>query len=532
MSVAEKHTAGFSLLGNKGRIRKFASAPKSDVFLYHPHPDGTSDLRRIRDTNELSRLESGETLLRVSRKPFTTGLVFPALKSEDGEVFDLTLSLVWRMSGARDFLRDRGLKVLENQDVIGPVWFETLLTRRYKSRIADEMSTVSYDYLVHRDALPLSWWARMLPQWLGLDWMDLVEVKSVDYDSPTAEKARELAARERLAELERWEVEKNRSWTQEEERRKAELEQSLEELRQQHELTAIEQKNRAELIKLEHDAAMLAAREQAELRKLEAEKERARLEAEIASIRDHGAEIEERLQEAREAEANTREMLEAIRKAREEVKEAASMMKAAISSGIASGERLSAHAASVSPETLTLTGRTKGARFLAALVREKANVSQGAVTLKKNNLRSRDIGSGRVESLRIGSSLEFELSARRGGHVSVLNIGTSGAVYLLAPNGIVDPASARVEDNQSIIFPGAPLLPGLPLYENGPPGWEELIVVVSKEPLFDYADLAGANSEAPEVRLTIERIGRLVEQLTGWPDGDWNAGVLGFMVED
>jgi len=528
--IAERYQGKSWPLGNKGGMCKFIETPENETYLHRPLADSTSELRRIRDGNGVSKLYKGEILARVDRQVFNTELVFPKLKSEDGHYFDLILSLVWRIGNPRRFLREYGVSFLKIHDAINPVSMETLLIGCCKAPVADQMRTVIYEDLKNREALPACWWASQLPDWAGFDWLELVEVKAISYHSPTADRVIELKAHERLAEIGREAEARQKTRELEGEQQEAAREESLREIDLRKELSEIERGNRVEMIRLEHESAMLLAREKAELQKLEAKRERAKLEGEIAGIRNLDEEADERLREAEASELETQNLLSAVRKAQEEIAQAAGMMKAAAAQGM-DGKRMSNHAVNLSPETLALVGRADNIQYMAAIARASANASPGVVSLEKVDMKSRDIGTRRVKSLRIGSSLEFELTSRRSGHVTVLNIGTSGAVYLLAPNGIVKSEEARLRADDPIGFPGAPLLPGLPLYENGPPGWEEMIVIVSRKPLFDYADLAGADGEAPEVKLGGERVGQLVEQLSELPRDDWAAGVLGFVVE-
>lgn len=531
LPVAARFAGGLSWLRAPGRMRAFIETPESEIFLHHPHADGTSDLRPVRDGEKLSRLARGEMLARVDKRVFATELVFSRLESEDGQPFDLALSLVWRIADSRRFLRQYGISLLKSQDAINPVSIENLLIGRCKAPVADEMGTVTYGDLKNREALPVDWWASQLPQWVGFVWLELVEVRQARYESPTADRLLELQAHERLMEIERQDGARQKALELEDRQREAALDDSLHEIELIKQLSGLERQNRAEMIRLEHDGTLLKMQDETGLQKLEAEKERAKLEAEIANIRNHGDAVDERLRQAEASEEEARNILSLVRKARDEIAAATSMMQAAAAQGVLSGKRLSEHAVNISPETLALTGRAQNVQYLTAMARAKANAAPGAVMLKKVDLKSRDIGTRRVKSLAIGSSLEFELAASRSGHVSVLNIGTSGAVYLLAPNGIVSPADAWVRAGNRMIFPGAPLLPGEQLYENGPPGWEELIVVVSEAPLFSHTDLADGDAGAPEVKLSDERIGRLVEQLTELAGESWNAGLLGFMVE-
>jgi hypothetical protein len=529
--VAEKYKNKISPFGKKARLKTFISTPESDVFLYHPHMDGTFDLRQIRGENADLHLDRADFLLRFDRREFETRLVFAQMKSEDGIAFDLSLFLQWKIMQPREFLREFGISRLKTTSTIDPVAFESRLLELWKAPLSDEMGRVLYEDLQDPAVLPEKWWNLHWDEWRGdeFGWLKLCKVSETRYDSPEADRLEEVRAQEKLLRINREEEIQQKAQEAEAERRKLALAGDLEKMKMDQALSEAERKKKVELIRFEHEKALLDARAAMEVQKLESEKERAKLEAEIASIRNHGEEVEERLRRAETAEQETRQMLAAIKQARNEIDEAHKTMQAAAVEGIAANLRLSAHAVSTAPETLVLTGQDKGAKYLCSLAR--ANTASGAIRVKKLALGSRDIGTRRVNTLAIGSSLEFSLASRREGFVTILNIGTSGAVYLLAPNGLVKPQEARIEAAQEITFPGPPLLPGLPLYENGPPGWEEMLVIVSQQPLFDYNDLASASAEQPELCLSDDEIDKLAQKLGDMPQQDWRAGVLGFLVE-
>lgn len=529
--IAARFVDGFSLLGKKHRIRKFiAELPAHECFVHHPHADGTYDLNPLWDKKHLSQLMPGDMLVQVHTRAFETELIFPELTSKNGHIFDLSLSLVWRIAHPRNFLHTYALPLLHNQDIINPVALESLLMNRCTAPITDEMHSVSYEDLKNCAAFPNVWWTLKLPAWLSLDWLQLDAVSSITYASATADRQMELKSRAQLDAIEHEERAQQQAREIEVKQREAARDNDVRNIKLRQDLSAIERQNQVEMSRMQHDKERLNMQEQAALQKLAAEQERARLEADIASIRNGASAAQERLQQAKAAENENRKMLNAIRKAQDEITQVAAIMQAAAAQGIAHSQRLSNHAVNVCPETLVMLRHNEPMPYLSAMARAKANATPGAVSLKKRDMQSRDIGPRQVKSLAIGTVLDFELASQKSGYVSVLNIGTSGAAYLLAPNGIVQPEQAQIDPSKALYFPGAPLLPHTPLYENGPPGWEEIIVFISRKPLFSNADLAATTTTQPEVRLSGKRINHLLEQLSELPEDDWQAGLLGFLV--
>jgi len=152
-------------------------------------------------------------------------------------------------------------------------------------------------------------------------------------------------------------------------------------------------------------------------------------------------------------------------------------------------------------------------------------------------LTTRDIGTKRVDALPINSSLQFEFTAPRDGHVTVLNLGTSGAMYLHVPNVHCPVGQAVVVKGETYPIPGPHLLPwdrlnaaGLEYIEAGPPGWEHVVVLLCDKPLLDKGTVLRSSPGSPLVRLTPEEFEGVCERLSSTGPSEWLAGALSFLV--
>lgn len=128
--------------------------------------------------------------------------------------------------------------------------------------------------------------------------------------------------------------------------------------------------------------------------------------------------------------------------------------------------------------------------------------------------------------------------ANQSGYASILNIGTIGKVWLHSPNAYIELEASKIESDQRYTIPGPELLPqdqlsqqNLGYIEVGPSGWEELIVVVTEEPLMTAQDVFPSTTSSPFVELFSQRIDELIDQLAELDEESRTCGVLSFLVE-
>ena len=494
----------FYRFGRKKKLQQFITQPDSETYLCRQFADGTERLERAMTANEVGRLGDADILAQIMTNVFVAELTYSGMTSSDGTDFDLTVVATWRITKARTFLREYGLDCLKSADSVSIILLESMLAQRCRQQITDEICTVTYDALNNQDALPAKWWRTKLSQWIDLGWLELIEVKDVRYESVTADKEAEIKKRRELQQLEEAEREQQYGHEIRLQHQQTEFENARRELEVaselSEELSEQERQVRLDQVQLERDKAVLQDREDIEIIKLEAKKKKAGLEADIARLRHRADEAEVILRQAQQAEQRNKELLETIRKAQSERAEAAEVAKFAIQEGLAGGERISSSAAGVSSATMSLLGKDSGPAYLAQVFREKASASPDSVIMRKVELRTRDIGTKKVDELAINSSLQFEFLSQRAGYATILNIGTSGNVWLQSPNAYVGIEQAGIESGRKYQIPGQLLPPeelsrhGLAYLEVGPPGWEELIVIVSDKPLVTDSDIISLNT--------------------------------------
>ena len=532
-------TGIFRWFRRKGEGLDVFGTPDTEAYVNRNFPDGTTRLERVLSKKEIGKLGINDMLLVVNTGHFGAELVFPDLCGKEGVRLDVTVTVTCQVSNPRKFLQECALSWITTSDSVSITQLETLLLTRCKQAVTDELSTVEYDAVKQRDALPGSWWLKKLPEWIRADWLSVIEVKEVRYESATADKVAEIARRREQTELEA----KSQQQIHECEIRMQQDQLEYENAQKELELIAgLHEKERQARLKqaeLAHEKVIVEATAEIEQIRIKSRKERAELEAEIDRLRSREDLAAERLKQAEESERRTREYLEELTAAKNELGDQAELLSAAIREGLADAKRISEFAGNTSSTTMALLGKTVGPEYMSQVLREKAKTACYAVKMKKVvvALGTRDIGNTPVDSLRINSSLQFEFMSQRSGYATVLNIGTSGTVRLHSPNAYVGIEEAKIEAGQTYSIPGR-LLPvgelsrhGLSYLEVGPPGWEELAVIVSPEPLATKADMFDSTERSPFVSMSTDRIAEIVDQLAGLPEDTWSAGLLSFLVE-
>jgi len=528
--VAERFVENPGLSFGKARLRAFMEAPSKSIFLASTSGSGQLSLVQKRPTDPLPKLSHSDLLVGLQNGQIGTRLAFPELIDSNTHPLDLTLATTWTIKDTRLFLREFALPLLAAQDTITLPALEAYLVNRLSDWVRDAIRAESYHDLKIDNVNALRWWQEMLPRWIDLDWITLVRVDSATYESPLAERMLECAKQKELMETTQAAMHRQKIVNKERERAEIELQQSLDRIKADATLTGIEQQARAEITRLEHQAALVTAREMSAIAKLEAEKQRAEIEFEIAQIQKNQTEAEALAKASAEAATLASKTMKKLKIAQKEIADTTGILKQAAAEGIEDFKRLAEHTAGVSASTLDITGHATPREQLLAIGREKAAFCGSEVALIKHGFTSRDLAGNRIDALSIGSRIHFTLQTARAGYVSILNIGTSGTVYLLTPNGLVPPRIAKTAAPAMVPFPGPPFFPIDNLWENGPPGWEDMLVIISDEPLFSPADLVTASARSPEVVITSLMMESLISRLQALEPECWSAGLLGFLV--
>ena len=417
---------------------------------------------------------------------------------------------------------------------------------RLKDRVINDVGQYSYEELVSANALPDSWWRE---QFNGgsLTAMGLaIQSLSVTYSAPSEEvkKELEMLAKSKEVALRKAEIEA------ENERNQAILTARLKAEKEKIESDRIlsETERRAELAKVELKADQEKAQilQATELQRMRYEKERLQLESDLAEIRNRPAEMaaiqEEQKRSQERFDQFSSEMattLQTMTRALETITEMLNKKSASI-------PELSLHMfynmAGISDSTLFLLGHLESkefySRFFAA---QKERTGQG-IDLALVKAVTRDVSSGqqnmKLDTLRIEESLEVTFCSPISGYATVINLGTSGRFWLQVPNAYVTPDRALVKAWERTSLPG-PLLPaerlarnGLDYYEGGPTGWEEVIILVTRQPMnrFLSSTFPLSLEKSPFVEITPGTMKQLMKELSQMPEEDWTAGTLGFSV--
>ena len=522
----------------KGAFRQFVNAADTETYRCLQFDDRTNRLEQVTNGDQIGRIEKSDFYARVTTAGIPCVLSYSELRDQDGRQFDLVVVGTWKIGNPRAFLREYGQERLKVASGIEVASLESTLANRCQQALTDVVRTVTYEALKNQDALPLRFWETNLVHWIDMDWLELVDVKEVRYESATGDRAAEVERRRELQALEDTEREEQNKRDLAQIREQAEYEEALRNLKMAQELSERDRQKRLEELNWEHDQEVLAREREMEIAMLKHENQKAELLAKIEDLREQKEAAQEIRRRAKEAKSRIEDRLQVIEDAQKEQAEAALFAKEVSQNGMDAIERVSTAVAGISTTTMALLGKTSGPTYLAQVFREKAAASPDAVMMKKVEIRTRDIGNKKVGTLAIGSPLRFEFLANRGGYATVLNIGTSGKVYLQSPNAYVGIRQCQLEAGKRYQVPGVELLPAEQLqrngggyFENGPPGWEELIVIISSEPLMADADLFPSTEDHPFVALSADRIEQLLNQLAELPEDGWNVGMLSFLVE-
>jgi len=466
------------------------------------------------------------------------------MQDSEGHKWDFTLKGQLSVSDSRLVLTTFALDLASPDAPVTPSIAESWLASRLTSRIRDATREYSVEELRDLDALPVSWWEKQLGGWLA-DFGVKIQLEGVSWSSAEADAAEADAARERdfkrVAEARRKEHDAELREVEaaaEYETRKKQIEADLDlsEQERMHQLLVLEKRHRREL--LEADTEIENACREAEKAALEHEVTLAQLSQDA-----------ERMQNAEELEDLAQERHRALEQEFEGLNKTLTKLAdlpEALLAQLADRDARKANAAAeriVSPEFSIPAYELAGLGFrvdrqnLIEGLRERAAHDGDVVSILKRELVTRDIGTAKVNALPVNTPLQFEFSTERGGYVTLLNVGTSGSVYLHVPNAYVSVEGTRAKGEHTYQVPGPEFLPweqlrqrGLDYVEVGPPGWEHLAVIISDESLVAGNVLEAATAQNPFVRLRTRDISEMCHALSEAPTGSWSAGVLSFLV--
>lgn len=496
--------------------------------------------------------------LRVHLGLSQAQIAFSKMKKDSaGHAYDMLLQCQWQIDDADRFLQNHPLKPMDmvksgislSKRMVDSWLADALLQRVH--RALDNHGNLTLEQLRDRDALPAHWWEQQFNRWLqnvGI----LVSVPAaprwVSEDAKRAE-----AEVRRKADLERVAREREAALQARlrEERIQTEHDAALQEIELDRRMNDQERERRTAVLKRKYEADLLAAQKEQETLRHQLEESALQHELRMAEL----ANDLDAVQNARQREERAEERHEEVMDRLSILDELESHLDARLNAFLdklkeaqnqhqAMEEAVYQHG--IPPEVLARLGfPILYQAFLDVLLEKERNDKAVQIVLPKITTRDADALDVHtketraipVDSISIGSSLGFEFVAARSGYVSLINLGTSGNVWLNIPSAYVHPEEARVVRNNRYQIPGDDrLLPyedlernGLYYGEGGPVGWEHLAVIVSDAPLFERDMSNRANARCPFIRFGKEDVNELLDYLTASPS-KWTAGVLSFLV--
>ena len=509
---------------SRSRIKKFTLENGFQAYWFPSLPE-SSPVAIHRDSKLKFYSEPNSLIFRVKTKPFRATLNFVDLEDFNNEVFGIRLSGTWRISNPLSFFRKFCKPKLQCFSHFETTSLETELADQLRLPLVHEIldeENVYEELAGQEQALPREWFETFVRKQVAdhFDWLELDELQPPEFFSDTGDMRLELEQRTRLKQIET----KAKKLQIGQESKIKDLEHS------------------AELSELERVRRINETKREGELAELKFEKEKAELLANIERTRTGEVAANEVLRSFRDSNDRLVRKIEALEEAIQDDARVKASSENFKESGInlnsvENFEHLNFATENISTASLEISGQVSPAVLLGQSFREKFNQNPDSVLVKKIDVLTRDIGTKRVDTIRIGDSLTFEFLSKRSGFVSILNIGTSGRVGLHCPNAFVSSDKARIENSKRIQIPGEGLVPrnqlasfGLDYSEYGPAGWEELAVLVSDEPLFNDNDTFSCHPGEPFPYISNDRTLQLLDQLVNLPSESWDVGTLSFLV--
>lgn len=546
--LVEELSAKKKILGITVKRRRIPlTGNNMHVYVACQQVDGTRQMRRLLEGDSLASVSSVDSVLLyyVGLEQYRFSPVYAKIHNDElGHDWDCHFDGRISVSDSQLFLTSFAANIASPNAPLTPGLAESWLANRIASHVHDAVQEQTISDLREGHALPVTWWEKQLNGWL-CDFGITVQVDDVSWSSAQAEAAEADMARkrdiERVMEAKKREHDAAIRETEaraEYEKRKCEIQADLKlsESERLHQIQILEKKHRKELI--EADAEVEAARRDAEKATMEHEVVLARMRRDAETVKQ----VEELDRMANKRYEELVQGYNELQKTLEKIADIPGNLLAQLSSldtqyAYAAAERLVSPEYSISASQLAGLGFQVDRQSLIEGLRDRSLADPDGVTIQKNDFISRDVGTARVKGLPVNTPLRFEFRTNRSGYVTLLNIGTSGSVYIHIPNLFVSSEQAKARKGHTYTVPGSALMPGermdqlgLEYVEVGPPGWEHLAVLVSDEPLIDDSIAARANTEIPFVKLRKQELSDLFYAIMDAPNTAWSTGILSFLV--
>ncbi len=534
-----------------GRVRKHqAPQPRRNADLYFcaRHSDGSRELRPV-STGALNAglpIDGNTVFYHVSVFPHPICLSFSeAFTDATGHAWDCCINGYASVVDSQQFLDQWAMGIARVGMPVSEAMLQSWLAHTVDSRIPGWVKDCKWNDPNNRDAIAPALWERQFSSWLG-NYGVSIRVEKVSWASPQNEAAETEAVRRR--DFER--IEQARQCARDAElaeaAARADHENRIAKIQNDRRLSEEERMNQHQLLEMEYQTNLIRAKTEMENAQRDAEK--AAWEHETALARERNDVQFAKHAEESECEAENRHkvVLQELERMRADLAAIAALPGNLLAQladrdaekANAAAERLVSPEFNLSPGVLARLGYRVDQQGLMDFLRKKAFSDGEPIDVWKTQLLTRTIGTAKVKALAVNTSLQFEFSTKRDGYVTLVNIGTSGEVYIHIPNAYVGDQAAKAEEGRTYSVPGPELLPWeslrrhtLDYVEVGPPGWEHIVVLISKQPLLKAETLARARGSSPLVKLKVDEIADMCEHLSEQPDDQWTAGVLSFLVE-
>lgn len=504
-------------------LKQFIAEPQTQTWNY-----GVDPAVQVTDTGKLGKL-SGR-FARIAETPFKLELLFVGVQTSDADEIDLRFKMLCKVAKPRQFLHEMKARLDATHQI---AVFD--LAERVKTavlpKVVDRIGRHTFTELAVNHAIPADSWQRnpdLICDAIDDLGLDLCEVGSVEYYSRKDEDRRDIEKRQREFDLQeecgRMEIALQESLK----RQQLESDAKIRELEDDHRLSEQERLAKRELIHIQtvHEQELVRLRHQRDVLKIEQE---------IAGIRGYAEEQKRNEERRQRIEDRWEQFQDDYRQAQNGIADALKGIEEALKNRLPISMPLVNTLGGFSLPMLMNTGTIKTPEIIRTCFHELRG-NYGKVPVKVLEARSRDIGVGKFDTLRVKQSLAFEFISPLSGYATIINFGTSEMFWLHAPNAYVGIDQAKVRACTKYTVPGD-LIPradlrrnGFDYMEEGPVGWEELIIIVSPTPLIGAVDIFEAKDNDPFVQLLPSRMEKLLEQLADMPQEDLAIGVLGLVV--
>jgi hypothetical protein len=522
--------------------------PRSGTRLYASsyEANGTRSAPFLVDEKTSKNLPNDGRMMfyHISVTPHPVSLSFAKLlRDDDGNEWDCRVQGTLTIVDPCRFLSDYAINIASPGIPLSTAmiesWTANVLSLLVRKSLPSDGRCSRKD-LSSGNAVLVKWWQTQVPKWLN-GYSINVEVTDACYESATAKTAEAEEARQRELERIARAKERERDAELQEVTKKAAYEKRKTQIEDDWRLSVQEKQHQLQLLEMRHRKEILDA--DLEIENVRREAERAVLEHELALSRLKGDQsVKQAEDREREAECRHDTVLRELTELREMLTRLPGDLLGQLAATDAdrankAAERLVSPEFNVLPGTLARLGYRVDQQGLMQSLREKALADGEPIAIRIMESVTRTIGTAKVKALPINTSLQFQFSSTKAGYVTLLNVGTSGAVYVHVPNAYVGVQGAKAERGKTYSVPGPELLPwgslrryGLDYVEIGPPGWEHLVVLISEKPLLSAKVLVNTSGESPFARLRMDDLQEMCDLLSEEPAGAWCAGVLSFLV--